>query len=169
MLAMRLAHEAGTEDGDVQVRMAELARRYPGALREIDELELHEIRGRIEALEASVRGEAEREPWMLALGLFHALMRGALCAKRWLAGRKVVDGATERAFAAALGGLAFPADAGAWQGELAQLAVPPGGRVSNLVFERLARHMGISESEARRLVFGFEVRSGSRTRPPATE
>jgi hypothetical protein len=154
MLAMRLAHEAGTEDDGVQARMAELARRYPGALREIDELELREIRGRLEALEATLRGESEREEWMLAIGLFHALMRGALCAKRWLAGRKVVDGATERAFTAALRGLAFPDDAGAWQGELARLAVPPGGRVSNLVFERLAHQMGTTESDARRLVFG---------------
>jgi hypothetical protein len=154
MLAMRLAHEAGTEDDGVSARMAQLARRYPGALREIDELELREIRARIEALEATARGEAEREEWMLAVGLFHALMRGALCAKRWLAGRKVIDAATEQAFAAALRGLAFPDDARAWQGELARLAAPPGGRVSNLVFERLAHQMGTTQTEARRLVFG---------------
>jgi hypothetical protein len=162
MLAMRLAHEAGNEDvTEVRAKMAELARRYPGSLREIDELELAEIRSRIDALDSALRGETEQAEWMVAMGLFHRLMRGALAAKRWLAGRKRVDEATEQAFAAAT--LPFAEDASAWAGALTHLASPPGGRISHLVFERIARHLGINEATARRLVF---PRVTPRHRPP---
>jgi hypothetical protein len=155
MLAMRLAHEAGEEDPEaVRHRMVELALRYPGALREIDELVLGDIRERIEALDRVVRGQEDMAEWMDAIGLFHALMRGALSVKRWLAGRKHVDAAVEEGFACALAGLAFPDDARAWQSELARIASPPRGRVSALVFERVAKHLGTSEARARRLVFG---------------
>src|ERR1700730_14264997 len=92
MLAMRLAHDAGGEDeADVRRRLARLASRFPGALREIDDLDLDEIRRRLGALDAVLEGRGEVEPWMEAIVLFHALARGALCAKRWLAGRKRVD------------------------------------------------------------------------------
>jgi hypothetical protein len=154
MLDMRLAHEAGTEDlGEVRVRMAELALRFPGALREIDQLELREIRARIESLGMALRGECEKAEWMIAVGLFHAAMRGALSIKRWLAGRKHVDAALEHAFAREVAGLAFPEDAKAWRGELARIASPPRGRLTSVVFERVARQLGTSERKARRLVF----------------
>ena len=155
MLAMRVAHGAGEEDAAaVRTQMAALAARFPGALREIDELELREIRRRIEALDAVVATSAEVEPWMEALALFHALARGALAAKRWLAGRKRVDAAVRGRFSAEVETLPFAQDARAWAGELAVIASPPRGRVLDFVFARLARTMGTSERAARRLVFG---------------
>ena len=159
---MRVAHTDGTEDPQMaREQMAELARRYPGALREIDELELSEIQARIEALDATLRGEQGHAPWMVAVGLFHTLMRGALSTKRWLAGRRVVDEAMEGHFAAALAGLAFADDASAWQGELARVAAPPRGRVSSLVFERIALHFATTEAKARRLVFAGRKAKGT--------
>jgi hypothetical protein len=154
MLEMRLAHASGDEDEDeARRRMAGLASRFPGALREIDDLEIEIIRDRISRLDATLGGEAEVEPWMVAVGLFHSLARGALRAKRWLAGRKSVDDATVREFALFMR-LAGPEDALAWTEHLANIASPPGGRIMNLVFERIATSLGTTPQEARRLVFG---------------
>jgi hypothetical protein len=173
MLSMRLAHDAGDEsDARARERMAELAARFPGALREIDDLELGIIRHRIGQLDAVLRGEAEVEPWMEAVGLFHALARGALHAKRWLAGRKTVDlatvldyesevadGAGNDLAAPRAGRDALAADALAWSSELARIAAPPRGRIMDLVFARVAQALGTTEPEARHLVFGPSRRS----------
>jgi hypothetical protein len=155
MLAMRRRHDAGEEDlAEAKQQMTRLAARYPGALREIDELPLDEIERRIAQLEQTMQGVLPVEPWMRALARFHELARGALCAKRWLAGRKHVDAGIERAFAAELPSLAFPEDAGAWAGELDRIAAPPRGRVTDAVFARVARELGTSDQAARRLAFG---------------
>ena len=173
MLSMRLAHDAGVEsETRARERMAELAARFPGALREIDDLELGIIRDRIGQLEAALRGEAGVERWMEAVGLFHVLARGALRAKRWLAGRKTVGPETvldyESEFAgvsgddlagACAGGEALASDALAWSSELARLAAPPRGRIMDLVFARVAHALGTTEPEARHLVFGTPRRS----------
>jgi hypothetical protein len=176
MLSMRLAHDSGVETAArARERMAELASRFPGALREIDDLELGVIRDRIARLDAALRGEAAVERWMEAVGLFHALARGALRAKRWLAGRKTVDPATaleyESDVALALDDPAGPADAEgpfaadalAWAGELAHIASPPRGRIMDLVFARIARTLGTTDVEARHLVFGPPRRSRPRS------
>jgi hypothetical protein len=163
MLAMRRRHDAGTEDAsDVKREMAQLAARYPGALREIDDLELSEIEARVAALDAAIAGHREAEPWMQAAARFHELARGALCAKRWLGGRRRVDAAVERAFLAVLPELAFPEEARSWAGELAGLAAPPRGRVTDAVFARVGRELGLSERAARRLVFGEPRRERTR-------
>jgi hypothetical protein len=159
MLAMRVAHASGDDDVDeARARMAELASRFPGALREIDDLELAEIRRRIGALDEVLEGTREVEPWMEAVALFHAMARGALSAKLWLGGRKRVDPAIEQAFDRGLPSLPFPEDARAWRRDLALIASPPRGRVTDAVFARLARELGLTERAARRLVFGVPRR-----------
>jgi hypothetical protein len=155
MLAMRLAHDAGDDtEEEARASMAELARRFPGALRELDDLELDVIRRRIAELEAVVCGEGTALPWMEAVSLFHAQARGALQAKRWLAGRKVVDLETIRAFAVFAGSGAGGADAVEWVADLERVAAPPGGRLMDLVFARVAGALGTSASRARHLIFG---------------
>jgi hypothetical protein len=167
MLAMRLAHADGSENGAaVRTRMALLAFRFPGALRELDRLELAELRARILGLQSVVAGESSVEPWMVAVALFHELMRGALCAKRWLRREKRVGDARERAFAAELPNLEFPDDARVWLRDLGELAAPPGGRVTELVFARIALALGTDTSEVRRLVFGASSSTGRRGRFP---
>jgi hypothetical protein len=159
MLAMRVRHAGGNEDaGEARTRMAELASRFPGALREIDDLELAEIRQRIRLLDDVLHQHLEIQPWMEAMALFHAMARGALCAKRWLGGRKRIDAAVEEAFARGLPLFPFPEEARAWSGDLARIASPPRGRVTDLVFARLAESLGVSEVAARRLVFGVSRR-----------
>jgi len=159
MLAMRVAHAAGDEEADeVRERMAALAARFPGALREIDDLELAEIRRKIAAIDAVLAGEQEVERWMEAVALFHALTRGALSAKRWLGGRKTVDLSVQGRFSEAAGALPHADDTRAWAADLALLASPPRGRLTDAVFARVARTLGIPEREARRLVFGVPRR-----------
>ncbi|HEY3822197.1 MAG TPA: hypothetical protein VGL81_33760 [Polyangiaceae bacterium] len=159
MLAMRVAHASGDDDAEeARARMAEVASRFPGCLREIDDLELTEIRRRIQALDEVVQARCELEPWMEAIALFHAMARGALCAKRWLGGRKRVGVEVEEAFERDLSSLLFPEDARGWSGQLARIASPPRGRVMDVVFARLARELGTSERAARRLVFGLPRR-----------
>ncbi len=155
ILAMRLAHASGDEDPlAVPGQMSDLAARFPGALRELDALPLDAIRRRLDALEGVLASQGPADPWMEAIALFHALMRGALVAKRWLAGRKVVQASTAADFEAALATLPFSADAGAWVADLARVASPPRGRVADAVLERLAQTLQLTVGEARRLTFG---------------
>jgi hypothetical protein len=159
MLAMRVDHASGDEDEDVAIaRMAEIASRFPGALRELDDLELAEIQHRIEVLDDVVEARREPEAWMEAIALFHAMARGALCAKRWLGGRKRVDAGVLEAFERGAASLLFPEDARGWMDDLARIASPPRGRVMDVVFARLARELGTSDRVARRLVFGVPRR-----------
>jgi hypothetical protein len=155
MRAMRLAHAAGDErPHEVRASMADLASRFPGALREIDELELAEIDRRIGRIGAALSGAIEVEPWMAAVALFHRFARGALCAKRWLSGRRVVTPEVAACFQAEAEGLEFPVEARDWEAHLAVLAAPPDGRLTRLVYERIAVHLDVTAAQARVLVFG---------------
>jgi hypothetical protein len=159
MLGMRRRHQAGEEDvGKVRWEMAELAARYPGALREIDDLPMEVIERRIAGLAAAIEGTGEVAPWMRASARFHVLARGALSAKRWLGGRKHVDAAVERSFASEVGSLPFPDEARAWAGELGELASPPRGRLTDAVLARVGRELDMTARSARRLVFGVPRR-----------
>jgi hypothetical protein len=152
MLGMRLADEADP-GGDPRREMKTLAERFPGSLREIDELPLEAIRGRIDELSRCIADEAQPAPWMRATAMFHGLTRGALAAKRWLA-RRGVDAALTRAFLDAIDRVELAEDARAWASDLARIASPPRGRLTDLVFERIAEEMGVPVEEARQLVVG---------------
>jgi hypothetical protein len=150
MLALREAHVRAKEDPafiepDPKPEMARLAERYPGALREIDRIPLEVIAERIRALDIA---PADAEPWMLAQATFHRFARGALATKRWLAGRKTITPALRSAFARFSN-----ADAKLFAGDLERIAAPPHGRLMNVVFAKVAAALGISEAEAKRLVF----------------
>jgi len=144
--------------------MGRLSSRFPGALREIDDLELTEIRRRIAAIDRALQREEQAETWMEAVALFHSLARGALCAKRWLGKRKHVDADVERAYAAAAPSFAFPKDARLWTRDLARIASPPRGRILDVVFARIAQELSIGEREARFLVFGVSRRERMKRR-----
>lgn len=125
--------------GDPKPRMRALAKRFPGALREIDELPLEIIQSRIDAL---IRHEGEPEPWMIAMQRFHVAMRDVLAIKRILGRREITPAlraAAERV-------------SSAW--DLDRIARPPAGKLTELVFEHIAKTMGIDATEARALVFG---------------
>jgi hypothetical protein len=136
---------------DPRPRMVALAARFPGALREIDVLPAEEIERRLAALAAATEDAAQVAPWMRAMVRFHALLAGALAAKRWLAGRKDVDAATRAAFAERFRGSAATL---AWEDALGALARPPGGRLLGLVLERVAEETRSSPEAVRDAIFG---------------
>lgn len=158
MRAMRIRDAGADPDAAyaarVRVRMSVLAARFPGALREIDDLEMSEIQRRIDGLSAVLAGAGEVEPWMEAIGLFHRLARGALWAKRWLNGRRSVSAELETEYAADAETRDLSGDALSWRTELAAIARPPAGRLTRLVYARMGRELGVTETEARRRVFG---------------
>jgi hypothetical protein len=125
-------------DDDVRIPLRQLAREFPGALRELDSLPLEEIDRRVEQLEqAAWRGGVE--PWMEWMHQYHSTMRAALHIKRRLAGRRALsdvaalDIAVEvrRAF-----GVRCDAEF------VHAVARPPEGRINVLVFRRLAEDFG---------------------------
>jgi hypothetical protein len=138
---------------DPRREMVALADEFPGALREADELPMEELHQRLGALTAAESGAGSIALWMTAMTRFHALTRGALCAKKWLAGRKTVDDRLVRAFQDAMGTVGYAADAEAWRNDLARLASPPNGRVTELVFERMSTELGLTTEQVRLLVF----------------
>jgi hypothetical protein len=150
MLRLRLADP----EHDPRRALVALAGEFPGALREIDDLPLDEIRARVAALARAEDDASALLPWMRAVWRFHVLTRGALCAKKWLGGRKAIDREAESAFAKERAALCWGEDAAAWQDDLARLASPPRGRVTDLVFARLAAELAVDEDAARALVFG---------------
>src|SRR5207237_10173738 len=100
------------------------------------------IRARIDDLRAA-EDAGRPAPWMEATHLFHALTRGALCAKKWLADRQLrrpdaIDAEARATFERDAGSLCWGAAALAWRGDLARLASPPRGRVTDLVYARMA-------------------------------
>jgi hypothetical protein len=159
MLALREAHARARSDEcfvepDPRPQMAKLAEEFPGALREIDRLPLEVIVARIEALVIAERDASRTERWMHAQVSFHQLARGALVAKRWLAGRKHVTAATRDAFLEVLPTLPRSSDAQLFLEDLARVANPPRGRLMDLVHAKLAASLNVTEREARALVFG---------------
>jgi hypothetical protein len=155
MLRLRLANTEGGEEEPV-ARRADLASRFPGALREIDELPLEEIRARLAALDAAAAG-GDAAPWMLAVWRFHELTRAILAAKRWIGARRATDDA-----AALEPPPEPPEDARPWIDDLARVARPPGGKLSKLVLERLGRELSVTPEEASALVFPWSRRRGLR-------
>jgi len=151
---LRLRQEGGPDsqtESDPRPALAALAAEFPGALRELDQLPLSDLEARIAALRSVVRGEEGPGPWMAVQARFHHLMRGALLAKRWLGGRRLVDVAVLDRFRTEL-----PSQAGIWAKDLAHIAAPPRGRVVELVLIRVAEELGVDVLLARRLMFGSE-------------
>ena len=135
---MRALRSAAAGQADPRPRLAALAARFPGALREIDDLPLPEIDRRIEALSRAAADPAHVAPWMHAMSRFHTLARGALVAKRSLTDATI----------------AWPDDAQLWREHLGRVAAPPRGRLMDLVYEQLAAEMGTTPATAKELVFG---------------
>jgi hypothetical protein len=144
--SMRALREDRAEPSREVLR--ELARRFPGALAEIDRIAPALLAERIAQLEALLdRPRIEELPdWVRAWLLTHAALRGALAVKAWLRGKRVIDEATRAAFARD-----FPDDR-AWGARLQEIAEPPGGRLVALVYEDVARALGIAAADVRTLL-----------------
>jgi hypothetical protein len=143
-----------TDDGsyDPRERMATLAARFPGALREIDTLPLDEIERRIEALTQAERDPSSAPKWMLAQHRFHTLTRDALSTRRNPAGS---EGA-QSPLAEARGASATSAE-----GELEGAALEREKERQKLmarVYATLAKELATTPHEAKALVFSLSSR-----------
>jgi hypothetical protein len=169
MNRLRELHERARADADFvepdpRAAMAALARAFPGALREIDELPIEVIRARIAELSSAEDDPSLVTPWMVAHARFHALARGALAAKRWLHGRPLTPELVAT-FARMVAALPEGDDAAAWAGDLASIAKPPRGRLMDLVYARLALELDIDVAAARDVVTPHARASLRRRRP----
>lgn len=133
--ALRLGDER-----DPRARMRALAARYPGALRELDELPMEAVEARIDALDRALGGDAAAPPWAETLGRYHGWMRVALRLKR-----ATGAGRTREAAHAFLRSHR-PAPGEPSRAELAErldaILRPPGGRLSRYVLRRVAEELG---------------------------
>ncbi len=141
-----------TDDGsyDPRARMAALAARFPGALREIDTLPLAEINHRIEALTRAERDPSHAQKWMLAQSRFHTLTREALAERRGI-------------LAGSEGAQSPLAEAQSAEGELEGAALEreqqeKQTRLLTRVYATLAKELGTTPLEAKALVFKASVR-----------
>ncbi len=150
MRAMRVAHANG-EGGDPRRRMRALAARFPGALREIDELPLEVIEARIEELDAALAGRREAPRWAVLLERYHAWMRAVLAIRR--------AAGAERDHARALAWIeGAPEEEGGPRREELRAALdailrPPEGRLNRWIFERLGRDAGLDPAQAEAALF----------------
>jgi len=110
----------GPPDVETRRTLKQLAREFPGALRELDSLPTDEIERRLSALEGG--GD---EPWMRWMARFHTLMRAALQM------RARPDEAAELA-----------RGAGVDEAFAAAVKSPAHGRLMVVVFDRIAVEEG---------------------------
>jgi hypothetical protein len=138
--------------------MAALAYAFPGALREMDRIPMAELERRLAWLERLHAGEQADapEPWALLGFRYHVLLRGALAAKRWLAGRRSVDEELVARFREATVALDHGEEALLWADALPRLAAPPAGRLLALVLERLSLESGHPLAQLNAILFAFD-------------
>lgn len=135
--------------------LRELAKEFPGALRELDALSLQELERRLEAVRQALEG-GEPEVWIDYFVAYHAEMRAALWVKRRLEGER----RPSRAIAEQIAQELTARTEHSCSPELVlQVASPPRGRLSELVLGRLGLRFGRSPRELRQALFSEEVAS----------
>jgi hypothetical protein len=154
-------HVARGHAHDPKPEMAVLARRFPGALRELDELSMDQIDARLSELDDAIA--ARRVPEWAALQVaYHGAYRFALRIKRLAARRGSLD---DEALARAIERLLDTA-ASDQQGEpdeprladfdaeaLRAILRPEGGRLHPWVLQHAARALGVTPTAVSRALF----------------
>ena len=151
---LRLRHlHARPSEPDPRGAMNALAAEFPGALRELDDMPEPQIVERIGELTAALSASHEIPEWAVAVSLFHRETRGALCAKRWLGGRKTTSPEDRAAFERAASDFCYVSEARGWADDLDALAAPPKGRITELVYGRIATELGLPLEATKALIF----------------
>lgn len=123
--------------------VAALARRWPGAVRELDTLPPGELSARREALRAAGTGEGAVPAWAVAHDAWHRVMAAALWVKARVRRDDGDDGARDAALAAEA---SVRAGVALGEGFVEAVRRPPGGRLAAVVTAVVARHHGVAES-----------------------
>ncbi|MBK7396136.1 MAG: hypothetical protein IPJ34_07500 [Myxococcales bacterium] len=153
LVALRREADADTP----RARLKELARRFPGALAEIDRLPMQTLVDRRDAL---VRGETP--PFARAWSRVHSGLRGVLAIKAWLGGKRATDASDADRLRVAIEGGAVTREASAWVERVHDIARPKDGRIVTLVHDAVAAELGVTADELRAILFGAEVRPSRR-------
>jgi hypothetical protein len=148
LIALRRRKDQG-QPAPSRAELRELARDFPGCLRELDTLGLAELERRAAALAAAAAGGA-REPWMAWISAYHLLMRAALQVKRKVTrGAPLGDGE--------LTALAVQVSAAARisvdLGFIRAVASPPEGRLGVIVLRQLGASFGVPAGEIAAVLF----------------
>lgn len=141
------AHDSDEHADDPKPRMRALATRFPGALRELDELPFELLETRIVEVEAALRGDMAPPRWARLMLEYHAWMRAALDLRR--AAGPSRD--RERALAWIDRDFTPPGQTGPGAAELRAatdvVLRPPAGRLNRWLLTHLAaRHGGTPET-----------------------
>lgn len=123
---------------DPRPALVALSARFPGALKELDEVPPDVLRDVLSELRETELPAARLLVYRTMYD-YHAALRGALEVKRWLRGAREVSPELATAFASSP---ALSAEAAQWASELPRIARPPRGRLTDLVVERIARSTG---------------------------
>ncbi|HEX4354752.1 MAG TPA: hypothetical protein VHZ95_17600 [Polyangiales bacterium] len=138
-----------------RARLAELARTFPGALRELDQLPMAEIDARLQAIESTLANGSEVAQWMQLQVSYHGFMRAVLRIRRSSRGRPLEIENAERELIA----LAYqPADDEplAARFDLSALRTirrPPAGRLNPWVLSEVAKEHGVAPELVHKALF----------------
>lgn len=149
-LEMKLLRAASGEPD--RAALQALAREFPGALAELDRLPPEVLDARIATLDRLIDRGGEPPLWVCGWQLAHPMLRGALLAKAWLGGRRIVDASIRDAFAAEVPTLPYPEDARPWIARLDEVADPPDGRLVDVIFRDVAAQLGVESAHALRML-----------------
>jgi predicted nucleic acid-binding protein len=148
--------QASTEpELDTRARLSLLAAEFPGALRELDQLPMEWIEGRLRAIEQTIEHDLEPERWMRLQVAYHGFMRAVLRIRRLSLGRprSITDVAHELA--------ALPYEPAADEPPVVRFAAkdldairrPPGGRLNPWVFAQVAKDHGVTAEVVEKALF----------------
>jgi hypothetical protein len=144
---LRAAEAAGTLPDPAPVARA-LATRFPGALRELDEMPPDELARTLALLASSEPLNASEIQRFRALDAYHEALRGLLEVKRWLAGDRALSAPKLSSFHEKSD---WTPAARSWVPWLATIA-RPAGRLADLAISRVAQRLEITEEKAWSLV-----------------
>jgi hypothetical protein len=151
---LRVEEQEG-RGSDPRREMAALAQRFPGALRELDELPMPEIEQRLAQLEAAVERGAAVPEWARLQISYHGLMRVALRIKRISTGPARAD--VDRVLAELREWYEPAADEPSLvsldRAAVRAILEPEGGRLNPWVFARVAALHGVDADRVRRALF----------------
>jgi hypothetical protein len=150
-----LRDAAAAESVAPRAELAALARAFPGALRELDQLPMALVIARLAAIERVLADGSAPERWMLLQAGYHGFMRAVLRIRRLSRGRpfEIVDAEHELLALAYQPAADEPPIA---RFDLAALRVirrPPGGRLNPWVFGEVARDHGVSPESVHEALF----------------
>jgi hypothetical protein len=138
-----------------RARLAALARAFPGALRELDQLPMSDIEARLLALERVLDQGAQPEQWMQLQASYHGFMRAVLRIRLRSRGRPLeIDDAERELLAVRYEPAADEPPIERF--DLVALRVirrPPGGRLNPWVFSEVARDHGVNPELVRQALF----------------